>query len=1147
MPDNAPADKTVQALNLQLQMDTALVLEALKTLENSATQFTDNLNKKLPGAFAQATKVLTEHTAIIDALEKNSTATVADIEKAVDIQKDLNKQLKISEDSDIAEAKFWEEYKKSLKIIQKDLTLKNKLHEEENDLVEKELDTHEKMGEIGKEKNKDLKKTAITWRDIENATFRMMQYLKQTDAIAENFVTTNYRAYGTQSLLAQETRATAMEFGILHDQAAEAMQVVMNMKIPKEELEGYVITLAKANRYTGIATKSLGDHAFRMRQVGMNAEDMEKRYNRLGEVMRKFKLTTEDMSRVMADSSWSPAMASILFGDDEGGQKGIEKYEDMKAAMVGLGAMAGQTADDVVGMMENFQTFDNMALLEQFGPNGQIRAGVKGAEDYAFALDHLAAKALAVEKETRAMGGSQAAVIAKLQQEGLAAGLVDAKQLLLLATLKKVAKERGLSIAQMGELKEATDLYNEANMTLTQQLKVFGSNIFSLIGTVLEPLRWVLMNINHYMNEWGKVIGENLKEFRKWWMETEAAEGALGKFLWAVRGGFGIILGLGMLLIMVGASITGVVAACGNFKFIGAGILRLAVAIKALGKALIPLARAALEFGIGVLAAGAGAWLFAEACQTLVNIMQKTDTGARDLAIAIGILVIAMVALGWGAVALATALSSAINILATGIVTALGTVTTGLYFAMGVLATMAPVCMTALPAILIIGGALLVLAFSALMLGWAIESVGKGFLAMGEGVLAAGKGMLLLGKGLLLVAENNLYPWQWVALGLGLTTIAVAAGEAAPNMRKFAEAFKEMTSENVVKLAEGMKGLAEAMKVLVPVAGMASSLEKLATIGPALTALVASLKDAGSNLQLVAPNFIAISEALRQLSTVLKEFGAQATTLRAIGDNFVAFAQSMLVSGSMLRLAFSQFGWLSLVRIVGFLQLMTEALEAYATRLIVASEKFSKPAIQLVASFTNLNNAVNSFEGLGDRLAINLNKLIAPLEAFAGRLSTASDTLSGSTAKLTGALTGLADAVANFGGIGDGLSLNLENLIAPLDAYTAQLEATATRMDAAINDKLLPAMRAAQQAGAEAIRAEAINNVEVMPTRAEDKNQIRTVALLEKQNQLLETLTEIIGKFDTAEVAKIRQMMEDQQGQLADVVPNLSSELNGWA
>jgi hypothetical protein len=1059
-----------QALTLQLMFDATAANESLNRLETSFAKVSDDFAKSAEMVFSSVNRTYQNIQAnLIDINRYQEIALATAIKENAELDK-YSKQTDILDDYQKTEKKWWKEILKNYDTLIEKIEYKNKLHDIENDSVEKEIKNWKQLSDLVDANNKKNKDNEITWRDIENAAKRMMGYLKATDAIAENFVTTNYRAYGSQSLLAQETRATAMEFGILHDQAAEAMQVVMNMKVPKEEVEGYVVAIARANRYLGIATKTLGDHAFRMRQVGMNAEDVEKRYNLLAEAMRKYKLSAEDAAKVIAESNWSPATMEVIFGKDAN-----QKFEAARAAWSGWAGTVGVSTDQVIKIMDNAQNFESLAMLSGLVPQG-IRQGEEGINDLMEAMAELGHRADILMAQQK-LGGKQA-TDAENELETMANvyKMASINDLTALGIMHRKSIETGVNILKMEELTTATEKYKDSTMTLTQQLKTLGSNMFSLLGTVLEPVRYVLMWINIGIREMVEYLAPLIKQFRDWWMATEEAGGALGGLFKVLRVGTGVILGLGMLLIMVGASITGVVAACGNFKFIGAGILRIAVALKALGKALLPLARAALEFGIGLLAAGAGAWLFAEALQKLVDIMKSSNTGVRDLAIGVGILVGAMIAFAVAA-----------------------------KFVMNGLATMAPAAVEAAPVLGMLAIGMLALGASAWLIGQAwklagegIEYAGKGIERMGNAVILAGTGMKSLGEGLLLVATNNLGVWGWAKLAGGLTAVALASGDAAPNMQKIATILGQMASDKILKLAEGLVALGDLLKNLSTMAGMSNSaidaLEKLRLAGPAITELVVSLKNAGSNLQLVAPMFTEISNALRQLSTVLKEFGTQATILRTVGDNFVSFAQSMLLSGAMLRVAFSQFGWLSLIRTITFLRLMTEALEEYATRLAVASDKFIKPANQLTASLIGLGNAVASFEGIGDRLAINL-----------------------------------------------------ENLVKPLDIYTAQLEAAAERMENAVQNKLLPAVRAAQQAGVqEAIRAEAINNVEIMPPKTEDKNQVRTVALLEQQNQLLQSLTEIIGKFSTDDVTKIRELMEDRQGQLADVVPNLSSDLNGW-
>jgi hypothetical protein len=121
-------------------------------------------------------------------------------------------------------------------------------------------------------------------------------------------------------------------------------------------------------------------------------------------------------------------------------------------------------------------------------------------------------------------------------------------------------------------------------------------------------------------------------------------------------------------------------------------------------------------------------------------------------------------------------------------------------------------------------------------------------------------------------------------------------------------------------------------------------------------------------------------------------------------------------------------------------------------------------------------------------------------------------------------------------------------MVTALDSYSTQLESAVERIETAIQSKLLPAVQSAEQAGLkEAVRSEAITNVEVMrPSEPEDRSQTRMISLLEEQNVLLSTLTDVIGGLSSTDVTKIKELLEDRLAPENRLPGAVSSDLTGW-
>jgi hypothetical protein len=178
---------------------------------------------------------------------------------------------------------------------------------------------------------------------------------------------------------------------------------------------------------------------------------------------------------------------------------------------------------------------------------------------------------------------------------------------------------------------------------------------------------------------------------------------------------------------------------------------------------------------------------------------------------------------------------------------------------------------------------------------------------------------------------------------------------------------------------------------------------------------------------------------------------------------------------------------------------------------------------QLTTSVTGLTNAVRGLSELSD---INID--VAGLNMI-----TVLQNLGNAIADLTLDNTFLDD---------------VGQMVTALDSYSTQLESAVERIETAIQSKLLPAVQSAEQAGLkEAVRSEAITNVEVMrPSEPEDRSQTRMISLLEEQNVLLSTLTDVIGGLSSTDVTKIKELLEDRLAPENRLPGAVSSDLTGW-
>lgn len=1027
-----PSDINVTGLQMALDLDTSKATAAMNNFAAGTASLEESFTQSAEQVLGTTADL---YTNVAENLVDISDYHKLNLDQATQQAEELSRLIELSDELDQYhedELEFWDNILENIDTLLGNIDDKNKLHKVEKAMVEDENDSLRDTNRLTGEHNGGLKDIKDSLDDIYRAYQRVAAFAVKTDQAAEAFVTTNYRAYGSQQQLAHEVRATTIQYGLLADKATEAAALAGTMSVQRSELERYTKVLAQTTRFTGLAAGALKEHAFRMRQVGVGAEAIEEHYAKLAEGMRKYKLSTEDMSRVMEGTTLTPKEAELYFGEG-----GALKYEQIRQAIVNIGKEAGVSAESMAAITSQLEQTDALVQLRRFAPAGRIT----DVEDYTEAFIGLAGHFRNLYSEMEEMrergdpGWVQMQIRIKAAAE--AYGLASEKQAAWLAALDEQQLANLREADSLEALLTMNELYAESSRTLTQTIAQLGSTIWQTIGIALEPMRDALQALNWALRKIGQFLGPLIAKFGDFWESLEEGGGVIGAVAKTVKilfGAFQAVLGVVLILGPALGSLFGAIR--GFAAWVGSGLTALAGGIGAISKHLWPAVAVALGFAAALFMAGGGAYLFALALEKVTDILADADKGARmfwEALIGLGVAMIVFAVSVGVAVGIIAALSGAITPLIPVIVVLLGV--------LGALAVIAVV-------------------------------VGYGMKLFGEGVHQAGLGMHHLGKGMAIVSANWLGITSWFKLAAGLSSVAGAAGRAAPAMLDLTRAMRILGSVNVDELASGMKMLADSLERLSSDSLVKMAKNTLAALWlmdmarPAITSLVSDLQEAGVDLEGVAQIFDSVSSSLE--------------------------------------------------RLVGTLDALRQGAHRFETERWLGS----------------LRDMAFAIESISDRIERSVDKFSASID------------------KLTASLNQLAEAGMNIRGIGARVSSELDSLVTPMEDYSERLEAASERLETAIENKVLPAVEAAERAGERVGEApEAVTSVEILPPDHEDKNQLRIVALLEQQNSILENLNESIQGIGGEDVARIKDMMEENVAteEVASTVPNLSSDMAGWS
>lgn len=1093
-------DPNTYALSIALQLDATTAFERLdqfgETVVGIESQIADagkkavsqidatisSLNVNLSGVGErlrdittggdQLTAILAEANIQVENAGDNYEQQIKDLKKRIDMTREVYDLTEEMRDWSKEELKRIDDYNEQFEKLVESVERKNRGHAEEFDWVTAESQVVNDTGDSLRDNGRQIGTNAGTYRQIWYTLRKIFDLLLYIDKETENFVTSNYRYYGSQQQILKGIRQMTIEQGLFYGKAMESYQLLADLRIPEEEILQYTAAVSNANRYLGVGTKTLAQFSRRMKIVGWDAQRTEDAFHKLSSAMRQYGLTSEDVRRIMEDMTLTMSEQIAYFGKD-----GPEALLKARTAIAGLGKIAGLTADEVAEINKLFELTGIKAIrfwevaggVTSTDPTKRYNAiwgamqNIAGAAGIAWdelergTLTTVQQQALQQAAENYEATAAQVTAVARVTAQ-----LRKENKLALLTTEDFEKALKAIKDDAMDPLANANkEFYAQWNLLIDSG----GALIKMVLVPLTEVLKYALLVVNLFIRYTTKLI-EKIGEV---WKELEAIP-ILGYLFKLIKYGAGLVVGLATAFGILILTLAG-------FPFVGKMIVSAIESIaKGLGRGLQTIGRAVtsvmmelLVLGLAFALVGAGAYLFAQA-------------------------IVAIKDIGWAAAAYVIGLAAAVLILGV------------------ILIALAGAAQGLVVGFLILGAILLVVGVAAIMMGYGLKLAAEAFaVVIGAfielskiNILAVGTQFSLLamsvviGAAALLLASAALVPAAAmfmvasVALIAGALLFDIAAGIIAKHSKALVD--------NATRLKTFAVMLYEASRFLAPAAYKFASSSFILTaamvpFGIAATALWAAGKVFGWAAVGLSAGAEAFNMAVNALTERVDDFlwgsikligGVIALGIAAIGlagVDIVLGGAAIALGAVLIPLGAAAIG----------LRFVASSLEKRANSLLASSKKLQESGRLMMAAVVYYRKAADTIRdsvvGLRDALDLMKNavKGIAEIGIGAETLAVGSEMLQTATKAMGAGVEQLEKLIGRWTRIIPGLdaaSISIRGLAAAfmllqpvdfnmlsqmadaglaavpkIDQFASQLSMSADRMDEAVNKFTKPVTR----------------------------------------------------------------------------------------
>lgn len=957
-------DPNVYALSIQLQLDSSAAFETLEKFSESVVALEQKVSDVAEKAFSEINSIVSSVETSVNSItesmlvfEKHSSNIAVDLGKSLEnvrdtndlVEKNLDFLIKIKDnyeeihDFQTEAIKF---YPKEFKFLEKNLDIltqfkekidiKNKGHEEEIKLVREEATLLDELGDRAENYKQKTLTVAEAYAKVKLATVGILNYFTGLEKGIEEFTYANYRAYGSQQQLLQQTRSLTAELGVSSDVAIATYKALADVRTPIEEVDKLAKTIAAANRTSGLNVSTLANYSKTMRLAGVSTDDTQKSIVKITEAMRKFGLNQDDVNKLMSVSNTQALTLRNMLG----GPAEYAKYQDLKTVFIGLGKQLGFTAEEALKIDQALSNPVNLMKLQAMtgvainDTASLTRAIAMSGERFANLQKQIAAAGTAAQRAQLQM---QFDKLAEAQLGSVEAAYIAAGTYQKLdEELKKYGKDLNDTVAVQEALariqKEELSI---ANATLTGEFNKLKQTLAALWSSALQPVANGLAKILWAIN-WAV---SSVAEFVTWLGElsekAKKAGGIIGFLISAFEVLAGILVGSVMLVGTLGGSILAAIAIFYKFpKF----VLASARAFDSLTRSMVGFAKGVGQSVYYVLMyIGKGLYALGSSVKGVMVELLVLTIALIGVSVSMYILASAVKILadtGWAGAAALVGLTAAVAVL--------GAV---MIFLAGASEGLAP-------GVGLLIAAMLTLGLTAIMLGYGLKLAAEGLKIIWETITF--KRILLLGA--LGLAINALGAMAIIAapgiailaielflLGAAMTLLAAAALIFIPMLSVLSEITLSSMAEDILE-ASGILYNSGTIALEAAKIWMAASLLLLPASLMVLAAMV-TMSIASALMLVSAPVLYVSSGILYAASVILNE----ASIILATASAELLSSSLELIIGSVILL---QSGTVLLAASVALLPASLILIGAASALGVAASIFLVTAPILLISSST---------------------------------------------------------------------------------------------------------------------------------------------------------------------------------------------------
>ena len=390
------------AINLDLNLkDSAgpVLTGVLDTLDQIQTGI-DDIAKLQPALDTFASDMSTSMLSAATTTEKMADATT----ELTKMHEDDITQLKQIND---AHEDMSDIYKEQLDSVEKIEDHLDQFRDEKfpviNDYAEEFRDITRETADHAGDASSGFDRTAASVFNLGSAFAYLRDTLVQAFQEEENFVTANYRLYGSMQQLGQATRNIALDYNATRGEAIEAYKAMVNVKAPREEIEKLAGTTAEYSRVTGIGMEKLAEFEFKTRMLERGAKGYREQLVRLSNVMRGYGMNAQDASGILDVHADKTLTLTTIFGKDMvpeiqaaseefagfakvAGTDSVEAAHLFQSAMQGSASEAGLVAQAALGIKGDLASIDDQSERTRLFLEGLNETAVRGFGDNAAAV-----------------------------------------------------------------------------------------------------------------------------------------------------------------------------------------------------------------------------------------------------------------------------------------------------------------------------------------------------------------------------------------------------------------------------------------------------------------------------------------------------------------------------------------------------------------------------------------------------------------------------------------------------------------------------------------------------------------------------------------------------------------------------------------